>query len=216
MDDALQAAIRLFTRALDEAGVDAGGLAIRGDPGPDVSGRLASCTTYRSAPDEITFLALGITPDFKQFMYPPHCRLFFILNSTGICEDPTAQSILPTLARAQFPSPLIDAHLMRQWIRFILPTGQAMTSGAQALEQMFVQMLEKIMGVLRLVPPEFASQADLKARYDEWVSGFPGTIGHRLDDGVQRMNGLPVTPFIGDVLTRELARLQAEGLSQRG
>lgn len=215
MNDALEAAIMLFTKVLGDAGVDAGGLAIHGNPGPDVSDRLANCTTYRSKPDEITYLALGITPDFKQFMYPPHCRLFFILNATGICEHPAAAEMLRDIASGQLPSPLVDAHLMRRWIRYILPTGKMMGAGAAAQEEMLKQMFGELMEVVNATPPSFAERLDLKASFHEWADGFPGAIGYPLDDGVQRMNGLPVTPFIGDVLTRELARLQAEGLRQR-
>src|SRR5918994_2277000 len=78
MDRALEAAIRLFTRVLDDAGVDAGALAIRGEVPADVGTLLAGCTTYRAADNEPpTYLALGITLDFKAFAYPPHCRLYF-------------------------------------------------------------------------------------------------------------------------------------------
>ena len=111
MDHALDAVIRLFTRVLDDAGVDCGALAIRGPVPADVGGLLANCTTYRDGSTP-TYLALGITPDFKAFSYPPHCRLFFILNSVGICEDPHAASILNNIAGGQLPGPLIDAHFI--------------------------------------------------------------------------------------------------------
>lgn len=215
MDDALKSAIMLFTRVLDDAGIDAGGLAIRGDPGPNVSERLANSVIYRSKPDELTYLALGITQDFKQFMYPPHCRLYFILNSTGICEHPASQSLLNSLAPGQLPSPLIDAHLMRRWIRYILPTGEAKTHAPDDLEALMKQLIHELVGALRLAPAEFAARLDLKKRLEEWISGFPGTIGRPLDGSVQRMTGLPVTPFIGEMLTQELAQLQMQGLSQR-
>jgi len=135
MDRALEAAIKLFTKVLDDARVDAGGLAIRGAVPDNVSGLIADCTTYRGEDDGgLTYLALGITPDFKAFLYPPHCRLYFILNSTGICEDRHAASILASIAAGQLPGPLIDAHLMRRWIQFILPTNDALRGGQAALE----------------------------------------------------------------------------------
>ena len=216
MDRALDGAIRLFTRVLDDAGVDAGGLAIRGPVPANVTKALAECTTYRGQADGgLTYLALGLTADFKQFMYPPHCNLFFIINSTGICEDEHAQGLLNQLAAGQLPGPLIDAHLMRVWIRYILPTAEALKGGAAALEALHQNLLRDLMAALNRTPQDMARNVDGKAMFGNWASGFPGTIGRPLDDNVPRMNGLPVTPFIEDVLLRELARLQADGLRQR-
>lgn len=215
MDRALEATILLFTRALDDAGVDAGGLALRGPVPPNVGELLANCTTYRAGDDGTpTYLALGITPDFKAFAYPPHCRLFFILNSVGICEDPAAAAILNQLAPHQLPGPLIDAHFMRRWIRFILPTAEALKQGQAALETLIKSLIDALVEVARQVPAEFAARIDVQGVAREWGSGFPGTIGRPLDAEVPRMNGLPMTEFIADVLTNELARLQAEGLRQ--
>lgn len=215
MDAALDAAIRLFTRALDEAGVDAGELAIRGEVPANVTQALAECTTYRGQEDGgLTYLVLGLTADFREFMYPPHCRLFFIVNSTGICEDEHTQSFLKQLAPGQLPGPLLDAHLMRQWIRYILPTPEALRGGTAALEELHENMARDLMAALNRTPPELARNIDGKAVFRDWAGGFPGTIGRPLDDSVPRMNGLPMTPFIEDVLIRELARLQAEGLRQ--
>jgi hypothetical protein len=213
MDRALDGAIRLFTRVLDDAGVDAGGLAIRGPVPPGVTQALAECTTYRGEDDGgLTYLTLGLTADFREFMYPPHCRLFFIINSTGICEDEQAQSLLNQLAPGQLPGRLIDAHLMRVWIRYILPTAVALKAGAAALEELHQNLMRDLMAALNRTPPEMARGIDGRAMFRDWSGGFPGAIGRALDDSVPRMNGLPVTPFIEDVLLRELARLQADGL----
>jgi len=216
MDRALEAAIRLFTRTLDAAGVDARALAIRGDVPANVTQQLAECTTYRGEDGGgLTYLALGITPDFKEFMYPPHCRLFLIINSTGICEDPHTQSFLNQLAPAQLPGPMVDAHMMRAWIRFILPTAEALKQGAAALDALVDRMMHEMMAVVSQVPPAFEQQLDLKGIFKEWVSGFPGAIGRPLTPDVERMNGLPVTPFISATLTRFLAELQADGIRQQ-
>ena len=177
---------------------------------------LANCTTYRGEEDGgATYLALGVTADFKAFMYPPHCRLYLILNSAGICEDPHAQPILDQLAPHQLPAPLIDAHLMRAWIRYILPTPEAMRGGAAALEALHRQLMADLMAVINAVPRALAEGIDLRAVFNDWASGFPGAIGRRLTDDVERMNGLPVTPFIAETLTRFLAELQARGLQER-
>ncbi len=216
MDRALDATIRLFTRVLDDSGVDAGGLALRGHPIPDnVAAMLADCTTYRSDhTGELTYLALGITPDFKSFAYPPHCRLYFILNSVGLCEDVHASPVLRDLAPHQLPSPMVDAHFMRRWIRYILPTGDAMAS-KDARDQIANAMRDELLQVMNAVPDGFMNRANLESAAREWGSGFPGTIGRPLDASVERMNGLPITPFIGEVLTNELTRLQMDGLRRR-
>jgi hypothetical protein len=214
MDRALEAAIGLFTHTLDEAGVDAGQLALRGQVPVDVGGLIAGCTTYRDGVTP-TYLALGVSPDFKAMAYPPHCRLFFILNSVGICEDPAARSLLNDLAPHQLPGPLIDAHFMRRWIRFIQPTADAMKQGQAALESMMRRMIDELVEVAAMVPKPFAERIDLELRMREWASGFPAVIGRPLDDSVPRMNGLPMTPFIENVLNSELARLQADGLRQQ-
>ena len=216
MDDALEASIRLFTRVLDDAGVDAGGLAIRGEVPSGVGQMLAQCTTYRGGDNgEPLFLVLGITRDFKAFAYPPHCRLYFILNSVGICEDPAAASILPTLAEGQLPGPLIDAHIMRAWVRHILPTGKAMLEGEAALDGVYQSLVDELKRVASQVPPAWAERVNLNAVLSEWASGFPGTFTRPVEESTERMNGLPVTPFIEDVLIRHLAALQADGLRQR-
>ncbi|HEY0164202.1 MAG TPA: hypothetical protein VGB39_02390 [Sphingomicrobium sp.] len=213
MDAALDGAIRLFTRVLDNAGVDPGQLAIRGAVPAGVTKALAECTTYRGEDDGgLTYLALGLTADFKEFMYPPHCRLFFIINSTGICEDQHAQSILGQIAARQLPGPLLDAHLMRVWIRYILPTPQALKGGAAAMDALHQNLMRDLMTALNRMPQSMASGLDDKAIFRDWAGGFPGTIGRPLDDSVPRMNGLPVTPFINDVLIRYLADVQAGGL----
>ena len=216
MDRALDGAIRLFTRVLDEAGLDAGALAIRGEVPNNVTQALAECTTYRGQDDgALTYLVLGLTADFKAFMYSPHCRLYLIINSTGICEDPAAASILKTLAPEQFPSPMIDAHLMRRWIQFILPTPEAMRGGQQSLDEFHHRIMADLMAVMQSVPAQWAEQFDLKTMFKEWSAALPGTIGRPLTPDVQRMNGLPVTPFIAETLTRFLAEMQMRGLSNR-
>lgn len=216
MDAALDGAIRLFTRVLDDAGVDAGGLAIRGEVPADVTRALAECTTYRGEADGgLTYLVLGITADFKAFMYPPHCRLYFIINSTGICEDEHTQSFLKELAPNQLPGPLIDAQLMRQWIRYILPTGEAMKAGHSELEALHQNLMRDLMAMLNGTPPVFAQKIDDKTVFRDWAGGWPGTIGRPLTPDVERMNGLPMTPFIANVLTTHLAELQMNGLRNR-
>jgi hypothetical protein len=214
MDRALDGAIRLFTRVLDDAGIDPGPLAIRGEVPTGVTQALAECTSFRGQDDGgMTFLVLGLTEDFKGFAYPPHCELFLIINSAGICEDRHAASILRQLAPGQLPGPLVHAHFMRRWVHYILPTGAAMKGGAAALKQLH----ERLMGDLASVqaPPALSQQLDLKAMFTEWCGGFPAAYTQALTPETERMNGLPVTPFIEKTLTNYLAQMQARGLRDR-
>ena len=212
MDRALEAAIRLFTKVLEGAGVHCGRLALRGDVPANVGALLADCTTYRAEPDGTsTFLALGLTPDFKQFSYPPHCRLYFILNAVGICEDPHAAGLLASLAGDQLPGPLVDAWLMRRWIHFILKTNEAVRGGDAGLRSFLDALRAALADAIQAVPPQWHRKLDLDAHLRDFATGFPGTIGHRLDPQTRRMNGLPVTPFIETVLIDALAGLQAQG-----
>ena len=175
MDRALEGAIRLFTRVLDEAGVDSGGLAIRGEVPANVTQALAECTTYPGQDDGgLHYLVLGITPDFKAMMYPPHCRLFMIINSTGICEVQHTQSFLLQLAPEQLPGPMVDCHLMRRWIHYILPTGETMSQGGDALGALHRRIMDDLIDVLRRVPPAFQQKMDLESIFKEWSAGWPG------------------------------------------
>lgn len=217
MDRALDAAIRLFTRVLDDAGVDSGYLALRGDPVPeDVSGLIAGCTIYRGQEDGgETYLALAVTSDFNQFNYAPHCRLYFVLNATGICENPHTANMLSTLAPSQLPGPLIDAWLMRRWIRFMLGAVDALKGGVAAQEEYFGQMGKALGEVVSAVPPDWRESLGLRDRYMQFADGFPVGVGQPLDASVPRMNGLPMTPEIAGHLTDFMAQAQARGLSER-
>ena len=217
MDRALDAAIRLFTRVFDDAGVACGYLALRGKPVPeDVSGLIARCTTYReSDAGNETYLTLGTTSDFKQFNFAPHCRLFLILNAIGICESPHAAHLLGTIARGQFSGPLVDAWLMRHWIHFMPTVIDTLKGGAAAQEQYFGQLAAKLGEVVSATPPDWRDEIGLRDRYMQFADGFPVGMGLPINAEVPRMNGLPMTPEIAEHLTNYLAELQAHGLSNR-
>ena len=216
MDRALDGAIRLLTRALDEAGDDPGKLAIRGAVPVGVTQALAECTTYRGAVDgSLTYLVLGLTSDFEAFMYPPHCRLFMLINATGLAEDPLNAELRAQIARSQFKAPLIDAHMMRHWIQFILPTPDAMRGGTATLEAFSRRIRGDLARVVSAIPASWAKHIDVGDLMREWGGGFPRTIGRPLTPEVRRMNGLPVTPFIEAMLTQFLVDLQMRGLRDR-
>jgi hypothetical protein len=216
MDRALEAAIRLFTRAFDNAGVDCGYLGLRGQPVPeDVSGMLARCTTYAGRDGRQQYLALATTSDFQQFNFLLHCRLFLILNSTDICESPHAAPSLNTIAAGQFPGPLVDAWLMRRWIQFIPSAIGVLKSGAAAQQDYFGRLGTALGEVVSATRPDWREAIGLRERYMQFADGFPVGMGLPLDADVPRMNGLPMTAEIAAHLTNHLSEMQARGLAQR-
>jgi hypothetical protein len=215
MDAALDGAIRLFTRALDLAGIDMGSLAIRGSVPADVIQQLTDCTSFRGGEDgSPTYLVLGVTRDFKAMMYPPHCQMFLIVNSAGICED-SSEGLLASLAPMQLPQPLVQAHVMRRWIRFILPTGRAMKDGEAGLVRLHQQLSAEINDVLSQIPNKLAAQIGPANIAEEWCWGFPAVYTQPLTAETERMNNLPVTGFIAQTLTNFLADMQMRGLQEQ-
>jgi hypothetical protein len=128
MDDALTVAICLFTEVLEQAGKDCGGLAIRGPVAPNVASLLADSIIYtdKNGPE---FVTLGLTPNFKAYSYQPHCRLFLMINAALIVQDlGLSRSQRNILAVSQLPRALVDACLMKRWIKSIGPIGQTMAT----------------------------------------------------------------------------------------
>lgn len=216
MDGALDAAIRLITRALDQAGYDCGRLAIRGPVPSNVAKLLADCIVY-SGENGSEYLTLGLTRDLKAFSYQPHCRLFMIINSALLLEDPISSDLRGQIAVSQTPRPLVDAHMMKRWIKYIRPVGRAAAAGdGNALSAIMLSIRSEIVDVAQSTPAWISERIDLTQCADEWTSGFPGTLGRPLSPDVKRLNDLPMTDFVHKRLTDFLAEMQAQGMSQRG
>jgi hypothetical protein len=216
MDRALEAAIRLFTRAFDEAGVDCGYLGLRGEPVPEnVSGIVARSTTYTTDDGSERYLTLATTSNFQQFNFAPHCRLFLVLNATAICESPPAAHMLATIAPGQLPGPLVDAWLMRKWLHFMPSAIDTLKGGVAAQEQYFRQVGTKLAEVISATPPDWREAIGLRDRYMQFADGFAVGMGLPLTAEVLRMNGLPMTTEVSGHLKVHLAQMQARGLSFR-
>ncbi len=215
MDAALDAAIRLFTRALEDAGQDCGGLSIPGAPPPAVAALLADCIVYEEdrGPE---YLTLGVTQDFKAFSYEPHCRLFLIINAALILEDLDSGPLRSDIAISQVPRPLIDAHMMKRWIGFIRPTGQASVSGdVDGLTDIHRAMIGETMAIGRLAPRWITERVSIEECARSWCAGFPGTIGRPLTSEVKRINDLPMSDFVEKLITDFLIETQTRGLNER-
>lgn len=211
MDTALDATIRLFTQAFDQAGHDCGGLAIRGLVPPSVGSLLSDCIVYqgKNGPE---YLTLGLTQDFKAFSYQPHCRLFLILNGVGFMEDPISPDLRAQIAVSQLPSPLVEAHMMKRWIKYIRPVGEASAAGdGDALRTILRNIRAETAEVEQQAPQWIAQRIKLRERAEEWCSGFPGTIGRPLSKEVKRINNLPMSDFVADLVTDFLVQMQMRG-----
>jgi hypothetical protein len=208
MDDALEAALRLFTRELELAGQDCGGLAVRGPVPADVRKLVSECIVYQGSKGA-EYLTLGLTRDFKAFSYQPHCRLFIILNSVYLMEDPITAELRAQIAVGQVPRPFVDAHMMKRWIKYIQPTGKAVAAGDGDAAKAIVDSLRREMGeVMQRTPAWIAQRINVRECAVEWCSGFPGTIGRVLSPDVKRMNNLAVSDFVAETLTQFLADMQ--------
>ncbi|BCM16363.1 hypothetical protein MJ8_01210 [Mesorhizobium sp. J8] len=216
MDAALEAAGRLFTQALNQAGRDCAGLALKGPVPPAVAGLLADCIVYpgQNGPE---FLTLGLTRDFKGYTYPPHFRLFMIINAALLLEDLPQSPLRVEIALAQIPRALIDAHMMRIWIKYIRPTGLALVRQDKAgLESILRGLITENMALRRLAPDWIQQRFDMEQCSREWYAGgFPAAIGQPLTPDVKRINNLPMTEFVGKLITDFLAQTQMEGLRER-
>jgi hypothetical protein len=215
IDVAMQGAIALFTDSLTAAGRDAGNLALAANVPPGVAKLIADCIGYDgdAGPEYVT---LGVTRDFEAFSYQPHCFLFVIANTVGIAESLPGREDRARFAAPQCAEPLFHAHVMRLWVRHVLPVGAALAAGNMpALTACMSAVQEDIAMILRSTPQWMREEADLVKLANDWAEGFPATIGRPLDSSVQRMNGIPMTDFVAGLLTDWLARLQADGLGER-
>jgi hypothetical protein len=215
MNAALDAAIRLFTHALKQAGQDCGGLALDGPAPPAVASLLAESVTYPSE-NGSEFLTLGLSLDFKAFSYQPHCRLFLIINAALILEQLRDSPLRSDVAMGQVPRQLVDAHMMKIWIKYIRPTANAIADkDKNILATILRPLISETKNLRQLVPSWIAQRVNVEECSREWCSGFPATIGRPLTADVKRINKLPVTEFVGKLITDFLAEAQMEGLRER-
>lgn len=211
---ALDATLALFTAALRPIGRDLGPFSRDGSPS-DVARQLTAAVLHDDA-DGPKFVNLGITTDFKAFTYQPHCNLFLILNAVNLLEDPISAELRNQIASSQLARPCADAVIMRAWLDFVEPVGDAAKSGSGgALDDVAEKLVRTIVQRAQQLPEWIAQAIDLRAVAHEWGSGFPGLYTQPLDDEVKRLNGLAMRPFVAQQLTEFLANLQMGGINQR-
>lgn len=214
MDGALEAALRLFTDAIEQAGQDCGGLAARGAPPQGVAPLLTTSVTY-AGKDGPEFLSFSLTKDFKGFTHQPNCRLFFIVNSASILEMANSD-LRAQIALNQVPSALVDAHIMKCWLGYVERIGDAMRDGNEkGLIGLFHAMVAEIVEVGRRAPAWIARQIDVDSRVQEWRSGLPAVSGRQLTADVKRIGGLPMTDFIAGMINDFLVEAQVQGIQAR-
>ncbi|QTD57581.1 hypothetical protein [Parasphingorhabdus cellanae] len=210
---ALEAAIRLFSRTLEQAGLDCGRLALSGEPPAKVSLLLADCIVY-SGKEGKEFLALGRSKDFRSFSFEPHFRMFLILNAVLILEDLPPSVERSQIAISEVPRQLMDAHLMLCWVRFIRPLGKAWTGPEAEMGEMIHDMQNELVAVGQSAPGWLTERVSTKDCVQEWGSAFPATLGQTLEKDTPRINGLPMTDIIEEATTKFLVDTQVQGLKQ--
>ena len=217
MDAALTGAIYLFTEALERAGKDCGGLAMRGAIPPNVGELLADCVICPDK-DGQEFVTLGLTTNLEAFSYQPHCRLFLMINAALILQETwTDRSLRDGVAVSQVPSTLVEAHLLRRWIKAIGPLGKVVATGD--FDQILVANRPYLIDCMILkpsVPSWIERQINIDACIKEWCSGIPAAISRPLTADTKRINSLPVSDFVADLIKQFLAEAQMQGLREAG
>ena len=215
MDGALEAALRLFTQALEQAGQDCGGLGVRGPVPACVARLLADCVVYEGSRGR-GYLTLGLTPDFKAFTYQPHCRLFLMLNCALLLEDPVSSDLRAPIAVAQVPRLLVEVQMMKRWIKYIRAAGTAASADdGDELRRIVQDVVAELTEIAQQAPAWIGAHVNLRDCVTEWCSGFPAAIGRPLSADVRRLNDLPMTDFVEKMLTEFLIQTQMRGVAAR-
>lgn len=215
MDAALDAAILLFSRALEQAGKSGGKLALPGAPPADVSSALADCVVY-GAEGARKFVTLGLTHDFRAYRYSPQFQLFMILNAANLLESaeprPATERVL-----GQIPRALLHAHMMKAWIRFIVCTGEAL----RAKEDRQARLAEIMRGVKAALaavqqagPGWMSRQVDPSEAGLSWGQGYPAALSQNLGADTPRLSGLPMSRPAADMIVQSLSATQADTLKE--
>jgi len=204
IDRAMQAAIHLFSEVLTQAGCDPDGLALHGPVPPGVAAMVAECVTYEDA-NGPAYLTLGLTHDFETFSYQPHSFLLLVANAVAIVESLPDSAARVEQAAAQCPLPLFHACVLRQWIRHVRPTEQALASrDFESMERLLQAFVEGLAGTCRYAPDWMRAQLDLQRLAADWCAGYPAAIGRPLRFDVQRINGLPVSDSVAGMVAQHL------------
>lgn len=212
---ALDATLALFTSALRPIGRDLGPFSQAGSTS-QVAQQLTQAVLHTDASGP-KFVNLGITTDFKAFTYQPHCNLFMILNAINLLEDPVSADLRNQIASGQLARPCADAVIMRAWLDFVEPVGEAARSGSEnALNAVGERLVRTLVQRAQQLPEWIAQAIDLREVAHEWGSGFPGLYTQPMDDEVKTLNGLVMRPFVAEQITDFLAKLQMGAFAQRG
>jgi hypothetical protein len=217
MDAALTAAICLFTENLEMARKDCGALGKKGVVPSNVAALLADSIIYPAIGGS-EFATLGSTTDFKAFHFKPHFRLFMIINASLILQDlKLERSQRSAVVIDQVPRPLVDACLLKKWIKSIAPIGQAIAANRiDQFSALHLTHLKECVDIKRSVPNWITQQIDIEDIVKEWCSGAPAAIGLPLTADVKRMNNLPMIDIVAQQITTFLAEIQAQGMRSAG
>ena len=213
LDAALDAAIKLFSRALEQAGKNGGKLALPGAPPANVSSTLAESVVY-GAEGSRKFMTLGLTQDFRAYRYSPQFQLFMILGAANRLASagarPAAERVL-----GQIPRALLHAQMMKAWIRFIVPTGEALRAKEDRPDRLadIARGVDAALLVVQQSAPSWMSRhVDLGEAGLSWSQGYPAALSQNLGADTPRLNALPMSRPAADMIVQFMGAAQAEGL----
>ncbi len=212
IDAALNAAILLFSRALEQAGKNGGKLALPGAPPADVSSTLADSVVY-GAEGSRKFVTLGLTQDFRTYRYSPQFQLFMILGAAYLLETAGSRPAAERVLR-QIPRALLHAHMMRAWIGSIVPTGEALRAKEQRAE-MLTDIMRGVNAALAAVqqamPGWMSRHVDPSEAGLSWSQGYPAALSQNLGADTPRLNALPMSCPAADMIVQFMSATQADG-----
>jgi hypothetical protein len=215
MDAALGAAIRLFARAVEQAGKGCGKLSLPGAPPKNVVSLLADSVVF-TADGGDKFLTLGQSQDLKTFLYAPHVQLYTILSVATLLES-DARQLSSKVVLAEVPRALLHAQMMKRWIRFIQPTGDALRTQADREERLTSIMRglkAEVFSIARTAPGWIWPDVDANEAVESWTKGYPAALSHYLGADTPRISGLPMSQPAADAILNLLAATQADGARQ--
>lgn len=165
------------------------------------------------------FMTLARSKDMQSFDFNPHLQLFHIQATLNTyCElrrAGTPRNHLCAFLLGQCLSAIITARLLRHWLQFAGPTGQALASGSvDALRHVAKQSEQTLLAVLGDIPPALSEHVELQSHFDSWQY-FPVILTETFDESKRGPNNLPMNQSARESVTVYMAQVTLAGVTER-
>jgi hypothetical protein len=212
LDAALAAAIRLFSRRLEQSGKSAGRLSLPGEAPQGVAAAIAGGVIPAADSGGRKFLTFAASADLKSFTYTPHLQLYRIYAAATLLE--TGAPRLPAeLVASEAPPALLHAHLMRGWLRYVAPTGEALRvkdAREARLEVVARGLSAELSAIAGSAPRWLSAQVDIGEAVESWTHGYPAALSQYLSVDTPRINDLAMSQPAADLILHMLATAPAK------